>query len=190
MSTVMAKGVNFLCAKKYINNKYGTAAWDRIIQSMPNEAKTVWRGVLLTGGSYPFSAFKEMMSTLTSELKTAKESEIAEIYEYIADQSLNTIHKIFFQFMSPSFLIQNYPRLWKMFFNTGTVKVPLAEKEHAVLIFGLPEIFNDWLPPACLGYSKKAIEMSGGRNLTMRMSSAEKVSEDLWETVYELQWEE
>jgi len=75
-----------------------------------------------------------------------------------------------------------------MFFNTGTVEVQVAESGHAVLKFLLPEIFNDWLPSACLGYSKKAVEMAGGRNLVMTKKSSGKFSEEIWETVYELRW--
>jgi hypothetical protein len=190
MTTVMAKGVNFVCAKKYIEDKYGTETWGRIMQSLSNDAKTVWGGVLLVSTAYPFTAFKEMMSALIGELKSAKESELAEIYEYIADQSLHKIYKIFFQLANPSFVIKNYPKLWSMFFNAGTVEVMLAEKGHAVLKFLLPEIFNGWLPPACLGYSKKAVEMAGGRNLVMKKSSVGKVSDDLWETVFDLRWTE
>ena len=77
-----------------------------------------------------------------------------------------------------------------MFFNSGTVEVQVAESGHAILKFLLPEIFNDWLPPACLGYSKKAVEMAGGRNLVMKKNSAGKTSDGQWETVYELQWTE
>ncbi len=77
-----------------------------------------------------------------------------------------------------------------MFFNAGTVEVPVAEKGHAVVRFLLPEIFNDWLQPACLGYSKKAVTMAGGRGLTMKRLTFEKKAEDLWETVYELLWNE
>jgi hypothetical protein len=190
MTRVMAKGVNFTGAKKYIIDKYGTETWGRIVQSLSNDAKAVWGGVLLVSSAYPFTAFKEMMSALTDELKSAKESEIAEIYEFIADQSLNKIHRIFFQLANPSFAIKNYPRLWRMFFNAGTVEVTAAEKGHAILKFLLPEIFNDWLPPACLGYSRKAVEMAGGRNLVMRRSSAGTVSDDVWETVFELRWTE
>ena len=87
-------------------------------------------------------------------------------------------------------MIQNYPKLWGMFFNAGTVEVTAAEKGHAVLKFLLPEIFNEWLSPACLGYSKKAVEMAGGRNLAMKKNSARKVSDNLWESVYELRWTE
>jgi len=190
MKTVMAKGVNFLFARKYIENKYSTETWGRTMQSLSNEAKTVWSGVLLAGSEYPFAAFKEMIFALNKELKTAKDSEIAAIYEYIADQSLSKMYKIFFKFANPSFVIKNYPKLWSMFFNAGTVEVQVAESGHAILKFLLPEIFNDWLPPACLGYSKKAVEMAGGRNLAMIKNSAVKTLDNLWETVYELRWTE
>ncbi len=58
---------------------------------------------------YPFAAFKEMISTLNSELKTAKDPEIAAIYEYIADQSLSKTYKIFFKLANPSFVIKKNP---------------------------------------------------------------------------------
>ncbi len=190
MTMIMAKGVNYLFARQYIENKYGKETWGRIMLSLSNEGKTVWSGVLLASMEYPFSAFKEMMASLNRDLKSAKERELAAIYEYIADQSLNKMYKIFFTLANPSYVIKNYPKLWSKFFNTGTVEVMVAEKGHAVLKFLLPEIFNDWLAPACLGYSKKAVEMAGGRNLDMKKNSAGKVSEDLWETVYELRWTE
>ncbi len=190
MKTVMAKGVNFLFARKYIENKYSGETWGRIMHSLSDDSKTVWTGVLLAGSEYPFAAFKEMISSLNRELKTAKDPEIAAIYEYIADQSLSKTYKIFFKLANPSFVIKNYPKLWNMFFNAGTVEVQVAESGHAVLKFLLPEIFNDWLPPACLGYSKKAVEMAGGRNLILKKNSGGKTSDDLWETVYDLRWTE
>jgi hypothetical protein len=190
MKPVLAKGVNFLFARKYIENKYSSETWGRIMHSLSDDSKTVWTGVLLSGSEYPFAAFKDMISSLNKELKTAKDPEIAAIYEYIADQSLNKTYKIFFKFANPSFVIKNYPKLWNMFFNTGTVEVQVAESGHAILKFLLPEIFNDWLPPACLGYSKKAVEMAGGKNLVMKKNSAGKTTDDLWETVYELKWTE
>jgi hypothetical protein len=51
-----------------------------MMQSLSSESKSVWIGVLLAGSEYPFTAFKEMISALNSELKSAKEPEIAAIY--------------------------------------------------------------------------------------------------------------
>ena len=190
MTEVLAKGVSFLYARTYIEAKYGRDTWERVIQSMAPQSREVWSYSLLVTKEYPFKAFKDMMSALTGVLKTAKDAELAAIYEYIADQTLNKMYKIFFRFAHPSFVIKNSPSLWKMFFNAGAVEVPVAEKGHAIVRFLLPEIFNDWLPPACLGYSKKAVEMAGGRGLTMERVSRGKKGEDVWETVYELRWNE
>ncbi len=190
MTEVRAKGVSFLYARTYIVAKYGHETWEKVVASMPPGSRKLWAQSLLVTQEYPFEAFKDMMSSLTTVLKTAKDAELAAIYEYIADQSLNKMYKIFFRLANPSFVIKNYPSLWKMFFNTGTVEVPVAEKGHAVVRFLLPEVFNEWLPPACLGYSKKAVEMAGGHSLRLDRVSRAKKSEDLWETVYDLRWNE
>jgi hypothetical protein len=187
---VMAKGVNFICAKKYIEKKYGKETWEQIMRSLSDEARAVWNDCLLAGSEYPFLAFKEMMSSLSSVLKTAKDAEIAAVYEYIADQSLNTMYKIFFRLAQPSFVIKNYPLLWSRFFNAGTVDVPAADKGHASVRFLLPDVFDNWLPPACLGYSKKAVAMAGGGDLTVKRTSYEKKPAGVFESVYELRWKE
>ncbi len=190
MTEVMAKGANFLYSKTYIEEKYGKETWEQVLAALPPDTRKVWDQALLVSKEYPFEAFKEMMYALCRVLKTVKDSELASIYEFIANQSLNRVYKIFFRLAHPSFAIKNYPGLWSMFFNAGKVEVPVAEKGHAVVRFLLPGIFTDWLHPACLGYSKKAVEMAGGRSLTMQRMSHQKKAEDLWETVYELRWHE
>ncbi len=190
MGQVLAKGVNFLYSKQFIEAQYGGAVWVRVMKSLSPESSAVWSGALLAHQEYPFSAFKEMTTKLIGEIQAAQDSETARIYEYIADQSLNRMYKIFFAFSNPSFVIKNYPKLWAKFFNSGKVEVPVSEKGHAVLKFTVPEIFLDWLPPACLGYSKKAVEMAGGRNLTMKALTKSPASAGTWEITYELRWQE
>lgn len=186
----MAKGVNFLYSRRFIESQYGGEVWARVMKAMSKESQEIWSGGIIVYQEYPFSAFKEMISILTGEIKSVQNSELARIYEYIADQSLNKIYKIFFHFTNPSFVIKNYPKLWEKFFNTGKVEVPVSEKGRAVVKFILPEIFLDWLSPACLGYSKKAVEMAGGKNLAMKPRDKTLISEGVWEIVYELRWDE
>lgn len=187
---VLAKGVNFLYAKRFIISSYGNETWKKVVRFLPRETRDIWDGALLVNSTYPFAAFKAMTTELMSVLNSPKDSEIAKIYEFIADQSLNKIYKIFFRYANPSFVIRNYPKLWDKFFNSGNVEVPAAENGHAVLKFSLPEIFIDWLRPACLGYSKKAVEMAGGKDLRIRELRRDHVSQKLWVIEYELNWKE
>jgi hypothetical protein len=106
------------------------------------------------------------------------------------DRSLNAVYKIFFKLANPSFVIGNYPKLWSRFFTTGSVTVPTAEKGFAKLHFQLPEMFLDWLGPACLGYSNKAVSMSGGRNVLVEELSRKLMPGGHWEVDFEIRWSE
>ncbi len=186
---VLAKGVNFIFARQFIEQNYGRESWEKIMKAMPDDARPVWDQSLLAAQVYPFAAFKAMAAAVSGVLGVRKDAELSRIYEYIADQSLNRMYKIFFRLMNPAFVLRNYPTLWGRFFNSGSVEVPVAEKGKAVLKFILPEIFVDWLPPACLGFSRKAVEMSGGEGLSLQELSRQKQAGD-WVIVYELRWKE
>ncbi|MBS1235176.1 MAG: hypothetical protein H6R43_892 [Nitrospirae bacterium] len=209
MTEVKARGPNFVYTKKFIIKEYGPQVWEKLLASLPADAADIWLGPPLANMSYPFTAFKHMVNALSKEIGNVKETETARLYEFIADSSLSILYtetarlyefiadsslsilyKAFFHFSNPSFVIKNYPKLWVRFFEAGKVEVPVAEKGHAIVKFTLPEIFLDWISPACLGYSKKAVEMAGGKNLTMQQKSKSRLQENLWEISYVLKWDE
>jgi hypothetical protein len=136
-------------------NKYGLEKWKQLLQSLSEEARKIWNEPVLYVQEHPFALYKELISALSVESSTKEISELSSIYEYIADHSLNKLYKVFFSFAKPQFVIKNYPKLWQRFFNTGHVEVPVAESGHAILSFKLPELFLDWLEPACFGIQKR-----------------------------------
>ena len=190
MEQVLARGVNFLYTKQFIIEKYGNKEWENALQLLSAESQKIWKEPVLPIHEHPFALYKELISALSVASNIKQFIELSNIYEYIADHSLNKLYQVFFSFAKPQFVIKNYPKLWQRFFNTGEVEVPVSESGHAILKFKLPEIFLDWLKPACFGYSKKAVEMAGGNNLTMETKSSSKISDNLWEIVYELHWTE
>ena len=190
MEAVMSRGPNFIYAKEFIIKIHGSSMWETVLSGLPENAVELWKGPMLVTETYPFEAFKAMIHVLSDALGNMAEEETALMYEYIADKSLNSMYKIFFRFANPAFAIKNYPKLWKRFFTTGHVDVPMAEAGHAMLKFSLPEIFLDWLPAACYGYSKKAVEMAGGRELRIEKQSQTRLKNELWEIVFELVWKE
>ncbi|MBN1782594.1 hypothetical protein JW948_15770 [bacterium] len=187
---VYAKGPNFVFGREYIKNTCGETVWQNVLDHMPESAREVWKQKLITVGSYPFIAFKQMLHSLATVLEDVSQQQTAQMYEYIADRSLNSLYKIFFSFTKPSFVISNYPKLWQRFFTCGEVNVPVATKEFAMVEFLLPEIFLDWLPPACYGYSKKAVEMAGGTQMEMHLNDKIHEQDNSWHFIYELQWKE
>jgi hypothetical protein len=190
MTYEVAKGVNFVFAKEYILREYGEEVWQRALARLTDEQATVWSGAFVPFGAYSFPAFKAMAHAVAEESGQRDDRELAKMYEFIADRSLNAVYKIFFKLANPSFVIGNYPKLWSRFFTTGSVTVPTAEKGFAKLRFQLPEMFLDWLGPACLGYSTKAISMSGGRDVLLEEQSRKLLPGGHWEVDFQIRWSE
>lgn len=190
MSEVLARGPNFVYAQEFIRAQYGEDKWQQILGALPAPAREVWRENLLVTGTYPFQTFKDMLGALKLVVEAVPEEETARMYEYIADRSLTTVHKFFFRFAEPSFVIKRYPMLWQRFFLAGKVSVPVAEKGRAELEFELPSIFLDWLRPACAGYSKRAVELAGGSDFEQVEASRRALGDDDYLMTYELFWKE
>lgn len=188
MRDVEARGPNFVYAKDYLETRIGSDRWHKLISSLPEEHRDVWASTLLVTGVYPFSSFKSMLSALAELEGTRPAAETAKMYEYIADQSLSTVHKFFFRLADPAFVIKRYPLLWSRFFNSGKVSVRNASKTGAELVFELPNIFRDWLYPACLGYSTKAVQVSGGSDLRLEEIADEAIADDDSRISYRLTW--
>lgn len=184
----MARGANFVFSVDFLKDRYGEETWNQVLDSLPPAAAEVWTSPLLVTGTYPFQAFKDMLDTLERVVEVVPTEETARMYEHIADRSLTTIHKFFFRFADPAFVIKRYPILWQRFFLAGKVEVPVAEKGHAELVFELPEIFLDWLAPACRGYSKRAIELAGGSGLEIFERETQALGGGSHRITYELRW--
>jgi hypothetical protein len=190
MDIVLARGPNFIYGREFVHQEYGIQTWEQVVGALPQDAAAVWQGPLLITGTYPFTAFKSMLGALTEVVGARPDDETARMYSYIADRSLNSVYKFFFRLAQPSFVISRYPILWQRFFKSGTVEVPVAAAGHARLDFTVPEIFLDWLRPACLGYSRRAVTLSGGSELEMREVEQSQLTGGLWRISYELTWRE
>lgn len=185
---IRARGVNFIYAKEYILKTHGEEFWKTLISKLPADTAKLWTSPLLSLSNYPFKEFKLMVYALNKELNSDDIQNTAALYAFIADRSLNTLYKVFFRMANPSFVLKNYPKLWDRFFTSGEVTVPVAEKNTAQIKFKLPEMFLDWLPGACYGFSKKAVEMAGGRDMKMKEMSKKMLDDGEYEIIYNLEW--
>lgn len=188
-SAAVARGVNFVLAREYVLHAHGDAVWQRVLAGLNGDDRRVWTSAL-TVGTYDFAAFKAVLAVYADVTHVRDESALAAMYAFIAEKSLNTLYKVFFRLANPAFVIGNFPKLWSRFFTAGEVRVPDAQRERAELVFVVPEIFLDWLGPACLGYSTKAVELAGGRAVQVRETGRQALSTGTWHVTYAVSWRE
>ncbi len=190
MEDVFARGPNFVYGMEFVREEHGLKVWEQVIEAMPPEDRSVWEGPLLITGAYRFAAFKAMLAALTEVVGVRPEEETAQMYSYIADRSLNSVYKFFFRLAQPSFVIARYPILWQRFFKSGSVEVSGGGAGRARLDFTLTEIFLDWIRSPCLGYSTRAVSLSGGSDLRMEEIEQSPLADGLWRISYQLSWTE
>ncbi len=173
-AAVMAKGINFVYFKKYVLQAEGERFWNALLESAPETDQSVWRMPVLSAW-YPFEMFKCMFFRYAEAKGQNRDADLSRIYEYIARHSLSTIHRLLFKATaSPHFVLSNYPKLWGQFFKDGAVEVLENANQRCRFCFVLPEIFLDWLPPACTGYTRMAVTLAGGRDVQIRESARER----------------
>lgn len=190
MPDTVARGANFLYGKEYVVDTYGDEFWHRVLDRLTAEHAAVWKGAVTPVGTYSFPAFKGMTEAVAAEAGHQDDRELARMYEFIADRSLNALYKVFFRMANPAYVIGNYPKLWTRFFTVGTVSVPEKAAGMARVVFRLPEMFLDWIGPACLGYSAKAVSMAGGRDVSVTERARAHQPDGTWEVVFDLRWKE
>lgn len=186
-STSIARGANFVFARDFVQQRYGPEMWQRVLGRLSSEHRQLWESPLLLVGTYDFGAFKAAAAAVGAETG-AGDRALAAMYEYAADKSLNTLYKVFFRLANPSFVIGNFPKLWPRFFTAGEVRVSQVERDRAELRFTVPEIFLDWLGPACLGYSSKAVQLAGGRGVQVQEIGRQPGRDGAWEVGYQVRW--
>ena len=153
-SDQIARGVNFILARDYVHHTAGPDVWARALARLTPAHRAVWELPLLPIGTYDFVAFKALVAAAAAERGATSDADLAAMYAYIADRSLNTLYKVFFRLANPAFVVGNFPKLWDRFFTAGRVQVPKTEREHATL--------DDCL--AALGDARVfAVETNGSR---------------------------
>ena len=162
---VKVKGTALSSSVKYLQDKFGPDALEKVIINLPEDQKAAVRGGVLASSWYPFS-------TLVSIMRAAKKAYGAgapDIYRDIgrasADYSLSTVYKIFFKVGSPQFIIGRAATLYTNFYTSGEMKVLDSGKGFAnVQITG----FNEPCEEYCMrlwGWMERMLELTGARNI-------------------------
>jgi len=184
----MVRGVNYIFTRQYILQHQGMDLWKKVLAMLPLEHRQEWEKPLLAISLYSFSAYMELIEKYCDMISVAQKQELISIYEYIAEQSLTTLYKHYMNRTDPSSMIGNFPKMWDRFFSAGKVEVYELTPTSVRLEFELPEVFLSWIFSACLGFSRKAVELGGGVGLVQQEKKRIRVKADIWKISYSLNW--
>jgi len=84
-----------------------------------------------------------------------------------AEYGLTTFYKIFFKVGSPQFIITRSAKVWRTYYTSGEMTVPVCEDGHAVVeLVGFEEPARE-LCERLPGFFERTVELSGGRGVRL-----------------------
>jgi hypothetical protein len=108
------------------------------------------------------------------------------IMAYIAETNLKTFMRLFIKIGTPGFVANGAPMVWKHYFNTGRlVKIASGSGFVEYLSEG-GELYGEGLCVGILAWGRRAIEMSGGNQVTARHD--ECIYRNQKRCVYRFEW--
>jgi uncharacterized protein (TIGR02265 family) len=169
MSEARIKGGILISRLKYVRDRGGEAALERVIARLDRADQDVLRGILVHGSWYPLALNLRLDDAIADELSPANRSQIfIEMGKKSAEVNLTGAHRIWLCEGDPHGLLAKSSRIYGMYYAVGRRTYEKTGERSAVL-----RTFEAEQPTAadCLtvvGWYIRAIEMCGGRNVRVR----------------------
>jgi hypothetical protein len=168
---IKIKGSVLLDAVKWARQKFGDEQIDRIISLMDAEAKSIFLGQIMRSDWYPVEAFVNYIEIELQEIFGRNTESLIELTGEPVAKQLRGIYALFVKLGSPEFLIKRLSVVTDTYFKGIEVKPTMVtpgkatvqyigfEKQHAVIQFVI------------IGFYKKALEISGAKNVKIRFTT-------------------
>lgn len=144
-------------------------AFEQVMAALPAADQTVWRGVVLAMNWYPFEMAQRLDQAIASVLSPKhKRQFFLDLGRASADANLPGMHKAFVRAGDPHYLLSRAPQIYSKYYDKGRRTYEKTSATSCVLrTFDAENVTVD----DCLtvvGWHVRAIEISGGKNATVR----------------------
>jgi len=157
-----------------------------VLSHLPRKERNALSGRLLIGQWYPFDAYVAMLRAIDDTFGKGDNRLIVELGKFSAENGLSSIYKVFLKAGSPNFIISRASSIWSSYYEPGEMKVKKNDPGHAVVqLIGWPKPKKEHCERV-RGWIIRAIEMSGGKGVTVLETKCQCKGADHCE--YELRW--
>lgn len=162
---VKVKGTALSSTVRYLQEKFGPEAVEKVIAGLSEADKAGIRNGVLVSSWYPFALLVAIMRAAKKEFGTRAPDIYREIGRASADYSLSTVYKIFFKVGSPQFIIGRAATVYGNFYSSGVFKVTDSGKGFAnVQITGFAEPCEEYCQRVW-GWMERMLELTGAHNI-------------------------
>jgi hypothetical protein len=170
---MQVKGTAIKTTRDFVKTKFPDS-YDKWIQSLPEESKTLFRSTLDATAWYPFGNGYIVPVNKIAELFYKNDKKIAgeEIGNYSAEVALKGFYKVFLLIASPQFLLQRASKIFTTFYEPSTIEANIEGSNHGILRILSFDNIDEAVEYRIAGWVRKALEMANCKGTRYEIKQA------------------
>jgi uncharacterized protein (TIGR02265 family) len=159
------KGVILHARMEFVKEHFGEDAWNRIVETLPDEDREDLRGMLLTARWYPFKLGERLDRAIVDSLGDGSNRIFEEIGAKSAQRNLSREHKAFVTQGNPQAFMKKSNLIYKFYYDKGYREYEETGPTSGVLTTFDAETYSI---PDCLtviGWYREALKMCGAKEV-------------------------
>jgi hypothetical protein len=154
-----------------IRRRSGDAAFQKILGLLDEETRKIFEGEIFSSTWYPLDLFTRFLEVEIRVLADGNEEMVTRGSEAVIERQLRGIYKAFVKLGSPEFVIKRIAAVHATYFQGVPIDVKLEGNNRALVKYAGFEKQHRIMGFAIVGFFKKALEISGAKDVVIRFST-------------------
>lgn len=160
------KGLGFINVRSFVVERYGATAWKELVDSFPPAERAIL-GAIVSIGWYDLELYARLIRTIDERLGRGNLKVCYALGRYEAERDLTGAHQWFLKLFGPTTAIEQMGKYWRRFHDTGAWETERrGDREVFARLTGWG-VVDAALCRELLGYVGRALELLGGREITL-----------------------
>jgi hypothetical protein len=154
-----------------IKSRAGEAAFQKILDLLDDETRKICKGNIFSSSWYSLDHFARFLEIEIRVLADGKEEMVTKGAEAVIERQLRGIYKAFVKLGSPEFVIKRIAAVHATYFQGVPIDVQLLGNNRALVKYTGFEKQHRIMGFAIVGFFKKALEISGAKDVVLYFST-------------------
>lgn len=184
---MQVKGTALVFLPQFIKTSFGETQFDDWLNELPPKSRAIYSKSILSSSWYELDdAFTEPLIKICDMFYNGDPREVWKIGRFSADYGLKGVYKLLVRLGSPEALAKRAGSVIEKYYNPSSIECLEAVRNHAVLRVTRFPSWNKLIEYRIGGYMERGIEISGGKNPHVEITSSLTKGHDF--TEYDIKW--
>ncbi|MDX1503715.1 MAG: TIGR02265 family protein [Thermoanaerobaculia bacterium] len=159
------KGAALQARRACVEEEYGAAEWQRVLEALPAEDADILRGLLLASSWYPFELNARLDDAIVEQVGRGDASIFETLGARSAQQNLTGPHRAFLGGKDPQRFLAMTDRIYGFYYDSGHREYEPTGPTSGVITTYDAETFSETDCMTVVGWYRRALEMCGATSI-------------------------